>query len=365
MAPRMQLLSNSISSEADWYDTALGTLQSRSRRSAVPPDEAHRPLDQFELPFRELSRKLEALKLAHLEPPKDVDTHPTETRHFNASDAGVQSNAAVCPGLSTTFNSGIQSNQQSGFVQSPDHQQVLANYRTTMLPLLESLLPRRDLQRLIPDPLADPRQQQQQQSSAQLQFLVYAASNNFAGFPAPDLAMMYSFLEEIVHCIPSSSNAISRGFQLLDIPSAKPMAETFFRCAIEAGADIATRKLLLWQDAGISANDQVCDVGGTRCTPVERAAALQHLAVTETLIEFGANVNKSYQRPYTRRRDDENYRHYPCGAIEHAIQGDCRDKGAYMELLSVILRSGGDLSSNHLKSTFSRESPEVVRLLLF
>ena len=337
-------------------------------------------LPESQLPFLELTRRLETLKLAQLGTPEDMTTHPTEIRLSNVQSVDMPQNGYENSDLGTTSVPDLQlldnirastgnhlddyvvSNEQLGSIGLPDHGQMLVTYTTTMLPLLESLFRRGDVQRLIPDSSADTEEQQQQQSSAQLQFLVYAASNNFAGCSAPNLTVMYSYLKEILHLVPSSSNALTRGFHLLDIPSAKPMAETFFRCAIEAGDDKAVRSLLLWQNAGISPNDQVCDIEGARYTPVERAAVLQHLMVTMALIEFGADVNKTHSHD----RNHGAYKNLPCGALEHAIQGGpCRDQGAKMELLKFILRSGGNLGCRCLKGTLSREPTEVVRLLLF
>ena len=147
------------------------------------------------------------------------------------------------------------------------------------------------------------------------------------------MAMIFQYLEPMVlQFYHAYSDAHGRQTLFQQVPSARPMAETLFRCAIEAGNDSAVVHLLHWQEAGINANDQVCTIDGIKCTAVERSAQLQHLTLTKTLIQMGADVNKSTDI----QREIPNWR---WGALEWAFH--CSDQPVNEKLIALLLSAGG------------------------
>jgi hypothetical protein len=92
---------------------------------------------------------------------------------------------------------------------------------------------------------------------------------------------------------------------------------------------------------------------------VERAAKLQHTRLTQTLIELGADVNKSFCSS-TSRWDLEPGP--PRGALEHALS--FRGLETDINLVSILLQHKGDLSCAYLMRAFWAESPEIVQTLL-
>ena len=136
------------------------------------------------------------------------------------------------------------------------------------------------------------------------------------------------------------------------------MAETFFRCAIEAGDAEVARSLLTWKGTGITANNQICVFDGQQYTPFERAASLQYLQLTEVLVEFGADANKTYcaSTPCDFSA--------PRGALEHALETFPQRNVECGELISVIVQRGGDLSCWALKRALKRAPRNVVSIIL-
>ena len=112
--------------------------------------------------------------------------------------------------------------------------------------------------------------------------------------------------------IASRQHPQTRFLTASSIQPVKPLAETFFRSAIEAGDAVGTHNLLLWKDADIPANGQIYAINRKYYTPVERAAVV---AMTSALIQFGTDANKTY-------KVRKNYPHnlYRRGALELALR---------------------------------------------
>ncbi|KAI1323684.1 hypothetical protein F5Y16DRAFT_424827 [Xylariaceae sp. FL0255] len=69
------------------------------------------------------------------------------------------------------------------------------------------------------------------------------------------------------------------------------LAENLFKAAIEAGNDFVVQRLL--DTDLIDFNQAICINRGERYTPIERAAHLLHFRVVQTLLDAGADANKT------------------------------------------------------------------------
>lgn len=140
------------------------------------------------------------------------------------------------------------------------------------------------------------------------------------------------------------------------MPSARPMAEIFFRCAIEAGDAQAIRSLCSSKAVGIDVNDQVCIIGKMRFTGVERAARLQHFEATKILIELGADIGKTREH-----RDDESIH----GALEHALyQSNDSATRINTGLVRMLLQAGGTFRPSTLQKLIDPSRADLVTLLI-
>jgi hypothetical protein len=191
-----------------------------------------------------------------------------------------------------------------------------------------------------------------------------------------DVKLVYEYLREPLYgLVTNTSSALFRSMTLASILAAKPVAETTFRGAIEAGDDRTVHTLLSVEELGLDVNNPTCTAAGGQCTPVEKSAELYHLSVVELLIAFGANVNRVKQRALDtdqwKRRTD-----LPQGALEYALSGrkyqDCTVVGSRtwpcvpLRLIELLLKAGGDFAGDFLLEAlaFGREDAGVVQMLI-
>jgi hypothetical protein len=167
---------------------------------------------------------------------------------------------------------------------------VATSYSQIVGPILESLFPRAIID-VKPSARCTGSSECQQYSLDYLRLLTYAAANNLAGVQGlVSLPMMFEYLRPMM--LSPHSQEVHALVKVASFPSAGPMAETFFRCAIEAGDVSAVGSLCCSTEIELNANDQVCVSNGTRYTPVERAAALHHLALTRFLETWASMLTK-------------------------------------------------------------------------
>jgi hypothetical protein len=216
------------------------------------------------------------------------------------------------------------------------------------MPVIEGLFPR-ELVEEHRKALASSTPQREHISSAYLKLVIYAATNNFAGVDGLILpTMMHKYLSSVMTMsLSHGTSTITRWSPLYGASSAKPMAETFFRCAIEAGDVEAVRYLLLSPEAHIDVNEQVCVADGMQYTPVERSAALHHVALTRLLVDVQADVKK------TCNNDDKYmYRYDPLrcsGALDWALLRCCQGEDVSLELVNTLLQAGGSVTQGIMR----------------
>lgn len=186
--------------------------------------------------------------------------------------------------------------------------------------------------------------------------LVYAVSNNFAGFGSLPRGMILNFFrrQEDSHLLQSIQHVMG--------PEAEAFAENLLPLAIES-KDASIVEVLL--NKRLDPNSIICNVDGRRYTPIERSSKLHSIEITSLLLRNGAEVNKTFG----------NY-DKTCGALENALEGVDRQSVPSRELLRMILDAGSVISDRVVQSALKHDydervlaaiiclSPEVTQLAL-
>ncbi|KAK3708305.1 hypothetical protein LTR37_011570 [Vermiconidia calcicola] len=252
---------------------------------------------------------------------------------------------------------------------SPNQEEItLSLHDDAIAPILRSLVPRSCIEQS-GSGSSRPSNVPGTLSPGYLKLLSYVATNNLAGVEGQVTPLaMYHFLQPIISTmldIHARSLVNTTLFEVL--PSTKPMAELYFRGAIEAGDARGVEQLCHYAEFGIDANTQICVIKGTRCTPIERSAQLRHLELTMALVELGADVHKTYAElhPFDEYHDDKD--DYECneprGAVEYAIQLH-PSRPISLELLETLLRVGGTARTSSIIPLLSPEHADVVQILV-
>lgn len=143
--------------------------------------------------------------------------------------------------------------------------------------------------------------EQQMTESRMIRMLLLSMMNGFAGLN--DL-----HIERLLPCLRSLKFFDTSFVQfLVAAPShtSRTFVDNLFRAAIDA-EDEQIVQLLLRRDI-VDVNNTVCyTLSGMRCTPVERAASLSAFNIIRILVEYGAEVDKTYV---------DIDRSEPCGAL--------------------------------------------------
>ncbi|KAK3117951.1 hypothetical protein LTR53_000243 [Teratosphaeriaceae sp. CCFEE 6253] len=330
------------------------------------PKTARKPLasrfaaEEDLLPFEQLARMLKGLKLDPTmrglpiaSPTSQVITEVTA----ESASAHPSLTVARCPTLDALDD-------------------VATRFDQEMLPHLQSLLPRSTVDRIMSGGNSD-TDKVDRHSTAQLQFLAYAMTNNLPGISQNmPLISIYRYLKEPVSAFfghrPGALSVRSAPASLL---YAKPLAESSFRGAIEAGDCEAVYQLLGLPELELDVNNHVCMVEGRAYTTVERAATHYDVSMVKMLIDAGADVNKSSQKRRTEDRGSHDYYPIyqelsreqlplPSGAVECAIQSYRRASNAGLETIRALWQAGGTFDPDFLLILLTEETADAALLLI-
>ncbi|KAK5630667.1 hypothetical protein RRF57_006382 [Xylaria bambusicola] len=123
-----------------------------------------------------------------------------------------------------------------------------------------------------------------------IRILLFSMLNGFAGLNHIPVENMLNFLGRL--------SSISRSFFMVlkesSTPAARTFVDTIFRASIEV-KDKHTLKQLL-EHRLVDVNETVCFFKSYRYTPIERAAYLQAYSLVATLLQYGANLNKTWRK---------------------------------------------------------------------
>ncbi|KAK3113653.1 hypothetical protein LTR53_008866 [Teratosphaeriaceae sp. CCFEE 6253] len=311
------------------------------------------------LPFEQLARILNHLKL---DPtmrglPASSPT-PQVITEVNVGSAAAPSNLTVarCP---TPWNL----------------DQVATRFVQERLPHLQALLPRSTVDRFMSGGNSD-TERIDRYNTAELHFLTYAVMNNLAGISqSMCLISIYKYLESVSAFFGHGPGALSVRSARASLLYAKPLAETFFRCAIEAGDCKAVYQLLGLPELELDVIKHVCMVEGRAYTAVERAAAHHDVSMVKMLISVRADVNKSSQKRRTQilRNDGHNAIYEEVsrerlppssGALECAIEAYQRASNAGLETIRALLQAGGTFHPDSLLIFLTEEAADAALLLI-
>ena len=247
----------------------------------------------------------------------------------------------------------------------------LANAHDNIVaPILDSLLPQPHLQ---PAPQwSGALTKGDQLSAAYLKLLIYAATNNLAGVEVlVTLPMMYDYLNPMIAKFLEMN---AKGMAFLGFtkanPSLKPMAETFFRCAVYMGDSGAIRALCQCKELGIDVNTQVIAVQGRRYSPLEIAAQRRFLHATEVLICLGADLHQTFEIVEKPDMDvdgilDRNVRsRSPRGALEHAVHQEPIHAPMDRNIVTCLLQHGGTIATERLLRLLKHGLLDCVQIIV-
>ncbi|KAK3712007.1 hypothetical protein LTR37_009319 [Vermiconidia calcicola] len=312
---------------------------------------SERSVTYVELPYMQLYRVLESLDKRRIsgEPQLLVsDSHDEGHLHGSYGHLSVPADDIL--------GSSISPNQIE--ITHSLHQDVIA-------PILVSLVPTSCIEQSGSGSLGTSNAAEGLSAEC-LKLLSYVATNNLAGVEGQITPLvMYHYLQPMISTMFSidAGSLVNRTlFKVM--PSTKPMAELYFRGAIEAGDARGVKQLCQYAELGIDVNTQICVIEGTRYTPIERSAQLRHLALTMALVELGAEVHKTYAYYYKELNSKDGYESdEPRGAVEYAIHLH-QSRPINLELLETLLRAGGTARSSKIISLLSPEHASVVRTIV-
>lgn len=181
--------------------------------------------------------------------------------------------------------------------------------------------------------------------------LLFSVLNGFAGLGDIPMENILRFLNRIL------VNKL-----LLDVLEQSPryvsrtLADNIFRAAIEA-TDTKVVDLLL-NHRLVDVNETVCFRGAQRCTPIERASVLRSLNLMKSLIDAGADVNKSHERLSGGTT---------CGALNELIAstilyGQWSMSSELVEAIEMLLSAGARM---HLKTMLDLDRTGQFQFLIF
>ncbi|KAK5735868.1 Exocyst complex component 5 [Elasticomyces elasticus] len=253
--------------------------------------------------------------------------------------------------------------------------ELAVTFGQQVLPHLHALFPGSVVHKLMFDASKDGNELERY-SSAQVQFLIYAATNNLPGISqGMPLISMYDYLKDTVRAyFQNGATRLSTRSLPPFLSCTKPMAETMFRCAIEAGDHELVQQLLNRQELGLDVNEQVCTVNYEFWTAIERSTALNHVRMVKMLVSRGVDINKTHRgQSGPKKAWDPRFRSvgdYGCrGALEQAIhvRATCfrdRSTSITLEVIELLLQAGGDFRSVCLSDLLIAQDAQAIRMLL-
>ena len=154
-----------------------------------------------------------------------------------------------------------------------------------------------------------------------LKLTIFLISNKMCDFNDSATQEIYQWLRKQTNIRALENILSAKG------PTTEALAENLFPLAINA-EDVSVVKMLL--KMGLDPNQQLCNL----MTPLQRICQLRNLELARSLIEAGANVNKTY-RTFPRSRSTLHLAIY---------SGQQTDKLVKIELVRVLVSAGAEVN---------------------
>ena len=158
--------------------------------------------------------------------------------------------------------------------------------------------------------------------------ILFSLANNMAGLD--DFSM-----EDVIHFLKTETG--EKLYQLVVSDrsySSRAIVQILFKAAIEAGNARLVDMLIRKNPMDIKINEQFCSIEGHKYTPIERAALLRHKDVVQSLLNHGADVNRTYS--------DDAHRG---GALNRTVFFKGGGK-VDTQIFQMLLEAGGKLSDH-------------------
>ncbi|KAI1406762.1 ankyrin repeat-containing domain protein [Hypoxylon sp. FL1857] len=195
--------------------------------------------------------------------------------------------------------------------------------------------------------------------------VLHSAINNFAGFGSCSSGQLLQFLNETsgtnlypLILPPLGNSTCSNTYIEYYIRS---IAQSFLKGAIEIGDAATTHAILSNNSLGIEIDEPICFIGSRRYTPTERASNLQHRRIIEIMLDYGADVNKTY-RCYGCTCIKIPLRYCPFGP--HGALGHALTCNTDPEIINILLGAGSHISFVTLSLLSLRGYDNLVSLIV-
>ncbi|KAK9778217.1 putative Clr5 domain-containing protein [Seiridium cardinale] len=187
-----------------------------------------------------------------------------------------------------------------------------------------------------------------------VRLLLLSIVNNFAGLESVPVEAIMAFMSQHEQV----QSVISHYFQATPTTFSRALAEQLFKSAIESCYPTIVRVVL--KTGLVNPNTLVmltaANLGNTRRTPIEIAASLRHFEMTKLLLEFGADVNKSYRSDSIYSRE--------CGALECAIHLWGTYQPIDPQFVKLLLDHGAEISETLFTTAIRWGDPELITELM-
>lgn len=224
---------------------------------------------------------------------------------------------------------------------------MVIRHHRIILPELKALLPSTALQPYMIEPSTV--SSVEQLSMTYLDLLSFSAANNFSGLDGLPIDAALQYLRH------QSGVQFSHLMQSMEGLTARALSQKLFLSAIEAKDARTVDMILRYRHVtGVDPNTAVCHFNGERYTPVERSAELHDYESTKVLLEYQADVNRTFSdKPL-----------HPRGALSRSIEQVPFDRAQVsLKLVRLLLDHGATVCFSTLKHAINKEAEEVAEAL--
>lgn len=177
--------------------------------------------------------------------------------------------------------------------------------------------------------------------------ILFSMANNFAGLGAFPIMDLVQFLQR------ETNQSLYQLARSARSHSSRAIVQKLFKAAIEVGDGRIVHVLLDDNPRDLDVNEQFCSVDGGKYTPIERASMLRHESLVKCLLDYRADVNKTYSFGGNG------------GALDYATvrtHNGMEKLDLHPRIFRILLEAGGNLSSNAMTHLF-RHGEEELRVL--